>query len=126
MDPRRDRSRNDLNAADFSALYEDVWGKCGTPDQRERAIKARQQYDNTVAPPEVPEWPLLQPSSSSAGAAPVTTPVAAKAAVKAKAKASPKSNVSLPDLAPGQHNFRLRGKSCLFTYNSEPTCDLTF
>ena len=99
-----DRGRNaDLNVADFGSLYTSVLASCATPEQRTRAEAAKELYDGTgtsVALPPVPKLPPLRGKSAPASGS--QAPVPADDTAK---------------------EFRLRGTSCLFTYNAPSFCN---
>ena len=90
------RGRNyDLSVADFTALLTSVYAKCQTPDQQERAQKARNLYGGTggyglVGLLVVPALPPLVAGSGG----------------------------NTTEQVGGASQFRLRGTSSLFTYNS--------
>jgi len=103
-----DRGRNnDMTKVQFASLLEKVDVHCSTPDQRKRAQEAKALYFGASTLPLIPPLPSFASGSSGPSA---TAP----------------SSVSLPQLtldaetsdATGKKEFRLRGTSCLFTYNS--------
>jgi hypothetical protein len=111
-----DRGRNaDLNATGFSNLFHSVFASCTTPEQKQRAEKARDKYEGThVTLPVVPQFPGS---------------VAASAASTSQVQL-PRLVSGSPITAPAPHGpkvagkgFRLRGTSCLFTYNSPNFCN---
>ena len=98
------RSRNyDLTKPQFASLLVRVEGHCSTPDQRQRAQEANALVFATAALPPIPPLPIL-------------------ACGKHASSAASSSSVCLPqpgsEADTGRKEFRLRGTSCLFTYNS--------
>ena len=88
------RGRNtDLSATDFNSLLATVVDKCQTPDQRERAQNARLLYERRggVEAVTLPVVPALPPSPAAAAAS--------------------------SDAGPRDAQFRLRGTSCLCSFN---------
>ena len=91
------RGRNyDLSNADFRSVYASVVAKCQTPEQTNRAQKARSLYEGTAdddAFVSLPAVPAL-PSYDTGG-------------------------IGSTFVQNGREKeFRLRGTSCLFSYNS--------
>ena len=120
------RGRNaDLNRAEFAELCDTVLAACSTPEQRGRAEAARKLYDGDLqaaVPVKLPAVPALPPlpadapsSSSSVG---VKLPVPALPVLSQP----PAKRVAAPAATAGHAPFRLRGASCLFTYNSPLFC----
>jgi len=98
---------NDLTKPQFASLLVEVEGHCNTPDQRKRAQEAKALYFAAETLPPILPLPVLG-RRKQASSAPSS------------------SSVPLPQLgseaessqATGKKEFRLRGTSCLFTYNS--------
>ena len=84
----------DLSATDFNSLLATVVEKCQTPDQRDRAQNARLLYEGRggVEAVTLPVVPVLPPLPAAAAAS--------------------------SDAGPRDAQFRLRGTSCLLSYNS--------
>ena len=127
---------SDLNRGDFDALLAAVVQQCKTPDHRDQADELRklyadeQQVANVAAVVALPTLPV--PKSQAQGSVAPTGPscscpapgVALPAMVckSLPVGAAPVLGATQPG-APSAHNdgqkdFRLRGTSCLFTYNS--------
>ena len=115
------RGRNaDLNKADFADLCNAVMAACATPEQRGRAEAARQLYDGDgtdVAVAKLPAVPALPQLPVAIGPGPVGVPVPKEGAPVLPEVPGPR-NAAPSAAATGGGSFRLRGGSCLFTYNS--------
>ena len=108
----------DFNAADFKALLDTVLPSCSTPEQKKRAQDAKELYEQRGAGvevlPQVPKLPAIVPSggAASVGAEPADLDDETAAA----------AGVDDPFVVESPTQFRLRGTSCLFTYNSPEFC----
>ena len=93
---------NDLTKSQFATLFNNVLPLCSTPEQRRCAQEAKALFDAApVVLPHIPALPLVTASAPSSSASAVALSAA---------------NVRPP--TPEEKEFRLRGRSCLFTYNS--------
>ena len=99
------RRSYDMSKADFSSLLKDVLAQSSTPDQRRRAEEAKAAYFETagVSLPAIPAFPAAVTDGNGPSAS--SQPPGFLAAEP-------------PERTTGQKEFRLRGTSCLFTYNS--------
>ena len=86
---------NDLTKTQFANLLNDVLPLCSTPEQRRRAEEAKALFEAApVVLPPIPALPVVTAGAPSSSAASIRTSTTE------------------------EKEFRLRGRSCLFTYNS--------
>ena len=131
--PRAGRNA-DMKRTEFQSLLSSVVEQCRTPDQRERAEDARKLYDDEmpVANPDavvpLPAFPAVaaQPQVVAAGSSASSRLTDLSLPLISGAGASSSATPQRPSVQVGAHTsqpaetqeFRLRGTSCLFTYNS--------
>lgn len=119
------RGRNaDLNKTEFVQLCTDVLAACATPEQRRRAEAARAQYEGEATDVPQAKLPMVHPLAkvpAATAANAVGVPAPKQPAPHLPLLHVPKDvpPTAAPSVGP---QFRLRGTSCLFTYNSPSFC----